>query len=192
MPSAIRTPGLSTAFLALALASASRAQAVDTASSPIMEPAKHATPSEPSRTSPARQRAHLISPTLSAALADTLPKYDPLAKTAPSESDQPKNGIIRLQKFIVKQPKPPALTERDVLTQQGKIEYMMKRHPGLKLAGGGIALEMYQEEVRLENLADLADSAKSTRNFGDSAGADAIARERTRLAYRPSGIGGGR
>lgn len=199
MPSGIRTPGLCTALLTLALSASSRAEttAAEPAPAPIAEPAKIAPAPEPSHPPTEARHEHLISAPLAAALAESLPKYDPLAKTTGlngDETGQSKNGIIRLKKFIVKQPKPPVFTQSQLLTPQGKIELMKKRHPGLKLGGalnGGIALLMYQEEERLENLADLADEVRDARNSGDSAGAATLAREHNSMAYRPSAIGGG-
>ena len=95
----------------------------------------------------------------------------------------------------MQEPKPPVFTERQLYTKKGLAELAMKRQPGLKFGNilgmnEGLALKMYAEQERLDNLAALADEANATRDHGDAAMAKAIEHERIRVMYRPSDIGG--
>ncbi len=75
------------------------------------------------------------------------------------EVDKPRNTIIRLPSYVVKEdkePKAPALKERDVLTTKAKIRIAYRDHPGLHFGNlpfftnDGIAAAMAAEEERLE------------------------------------------
>jgi hypothetical protein len=208
----MRTPGLITVFFALGLASAGRAQipvasSADPASSPVLEAAKPASTAPVANAPASIQHERLMSDKVAATLASSLPKYQPPKAAGANtdaespdlrEIDKPKNGIIRLPKFTVqkpKEPRPPVFRERELLTQKGLMALVMKRYPGLRLGNlfglnEGIALLMYEEQVRLDDLAEFADQAGNARNAGDLAAANAILSERTRIAYRPSDIGG--
>ena len=215
MPSSNRTSWLITAFFALGLASAGQAQTTTPAAdSPAAEPAPAPNPvvkpvkiptSKPRDPTPSYLRhPRVMSSTVAGALANSMPKYDPPKPLAPKpeeespdlrDTDKPKNTIVRLPTYVVKEEKPPIFTERQMHTKKELAEIAMKRYAGLRFGNvfglnEPIALLMYQEQERLDNMAELAEDAKNARNSGDSAGADSIARERDRAYYRPSDIGG--
>ncbi|MCX6954048.1 MAG: hypothetical protein NTV51_18010 [Verrucomicrobia bacterium] len=111
------------------------------------------------------------------------------------EADKPKNGIVRLPKYVVQEQRPAVLTERDINTKKGLRDVAMRRYisdadralnrftiplfaawsPG---SGNGSATEqraltMYAEDERLKNMADLADNANMIMKSDRAAGATA-------------------
>jgi hypothetical protein len=206
MPDSIRTPRLITALFALALACAGRAQtsptpAADPAVSPVVDPAKAASSPD---TPAAPKHERVMSNAVAATLADGMPKYNPPPK-APEpkpeeeqadlrETDKPRNRIIRLPKYVVKEPKPPVFSDRQLQGKSGMTELGLKANPGLHVGNfGGLnrptALLMYEEQERLKNMADLNKDAKDAKNSGDSTAADYILKENNRANYRPSDFG---
>jgi hypothetical protein len=170
----------------------------------LAEPAKSTATAESGGNSTPSKREHAVLSDVAATLASMLPKYNPPAKPGEEpadlrEIDKPKNGIIRLPKYEVrvsKEPKPMVFTESELLTGKGMAEIAMKRNPGLRIGNifgwnTGIAIMMYQEQLRLDNMAEMANVASNARNSGDASGADAILLETNRAYYRPSDIGGG-
>jgi hypothetical protein len=124
------------------------------------------------------------------ALVDSMPKYappkpddGPLASDTSTETDQPKNGIIRLPKYQVFQERSPVFTERNSYTQKGLEELAIKRYlsdwdtkvldrwsiPFLTMSAGARALQMYSEDERLANIKDLNDEAYIISATGDPA-----------------------
>ena len=74
-----------------------------------------------------------LSKRLSSELAATLPKYDPAVANRSAEPgrlprDQPRNGILRLPDYIVREPKVP--DEKQVLTEKGKDIAAMNTYLG--------------------------------------------------------------
>ena len=140
---------------------------------------------------------------VAATLAAGMPKYHPPKPVEPKpeedepdlrETDKPRNAIIRLPKYVVTEPKPPVFRERDLHTKSEMADFGLQRHAGLKFGNLGganqpIALLMYQEQERLDNMADLKDDARTAQRSGDSAAADHILRESTRTYLRPSDFG---
>ncbi len=129
-------------------------------------------------TTPRRHRA--ISPDVAAQLSAATPKFTPPAPKPPPraeeeeadlrEIDKPKNGIIRLPKYIVREPTPPVLTERAVNTKKGLQDLAMKRYVSegyralnrfyLPLFGSSMenyAMQRYWEEERLGTMSELND-----------------------------------
>src|SRR4051812_22493734 len=183
----------STAFAIAALSSVGHAQALTSqpsasASSPILAPAteKAPPPSGPKRTRP-------ISSEAAAALAAASPKYTPAPpKPEPKpeseqvdmrDVDKPKNGIVRLPKYIVQEAKPPVFRERDINTQKGLTDIAMRRYISdadralnrftLPLFGSSMqarALAMYAEDERLKNMSDLNDAAAAASKSDAAAG----------------------
>jgi hypothetical protein len=191
---------LLTAFVVFGLAASGRLLAADTAptapantgTSVFTDPAKStinadapATTPRPAR--PRRDRA--ISGDLAAALSSTLPKYDPpkpVEKKPVDESvdlrevDKPKNGIVRLADYIVRETRPPVFRDRELATDKAALA--MKRNAGLRVgnifgSNDAIALQMYQEQERLDNMAELTDDARTARRAGDKAAADFISKQ---------------
>ena len=183
-------------------------------------------------TAPRRSRA--ISGDVAAMLAHSMPKFTPAPPAPPPptaaelakqkaddeaeaadlrDSEKPKNGIVRLPKYVVQEQRPAVLKERDISTKKGLREIAMRRYisdadralnrfsiplfsswsPG---SGNGSsteqrALTMYAEDERLKNMADLADNAnmimKSDRASG-SAAKDAV--QKTYMRSSEFGYGG--
>jgi hypothetical protein len=206
MRCALHFPSLLPAVLALGCATASWAQAPSASAlstTPAVEPAEPATPVT-SDAAPAKpKRARAMSNEVAASLAPWMPKYSPPKPIEPKPEDEaadlrdidkPRNGIIRLPKYVVSEPKPPVFRDRDLHTKEEMADLALRRHPGLK-AGNllglnqPVALLMYQEQERLDNMADLKDEAKTAKRSGDSAAADYITRETARTYLRPSDFG---
>lgn len=112
-------------------------------------------------------RTRAISPATAAQLAAAVPKFEspppsPVA-TPPAESavdlrevDRPRNTIVRLPSYLVREEKPVILTERELQTPRARLQLALKKYPGLRLGSfwifrnDGIALAMLAEEERLE------------------------------------------
>jgi hypothetical protein len=150
---------------------------------------------------PATTRPRETSPETAAKIIFTLPKYSapPEAEAkkteeAPDlrETDKPRNGIVRLPKYLVQEPKVPAFKDRELLTTQGKIDLAYKRHPGLRLGSlgflnnNGPALMMLEEERRLERKAEMEDLYGLYQYSDPKAGA-AVKRETSTTFIRHDG-----
>ena len=136
-------------------------------SPPPKDPAVVAAP-PPSSAKPSTVRA--ISSQVADLLAAHAPKYTP-PEPAPAKSpetelppvDQPRNGIIRLSPYVVRERRPPELKERDLLTAKGKLDLALRRHPGLRLGAFGPlnnhawAGAMIEEELALERRQEMLD-----------------------------------
>ena len=147
---------------------------------------------------PVRERA--ISPAVAAALAAAMPKYTPPPpKPAPvpeeelpdlRETDKPKNTIVRLPKFVVRDAKPPVFRDRDLNTKQGLARIAMRRYlteadrvlnrftiplfSPISTNGGTSneerALAMYAEDERLKNMSEVADQTNMLLRSNNPAG----------------------
>jgi len=124
-----------------------------------------------------------VSPELASVLATGNPKYDPpkpadpAAETAEApdarDIDKPKNEIKRLPSYVVRAPKPIVFRDRDLFTQDGQVALSMTRNPGLgffpfSALNAPIAAQMFQDKERLDNISDLADTARTMSLGGDS------------------------
>lgn len=136
-------------------------------------------PSAPaSSAEPVRERA--LSPAMSAALAERMPRYNPPPpprEPTPEEiaAAQPKNQIIRLPQMVVEGQRPPVFTDRDIHTKQGMAAMAVNRYLSeldrgvlnrytLPLFGQSQeqrALAAYAEEERLRNMNAAADRAEA-------------------------------
>lgn len=199
------------------------------------------TPAEPSDSATAQKRSRAISGDVATMLAQTMPKFTPpppapppltpvelaqkkadeaAAAAAEAEADlrdrdKPKNGIIRLPKYVVQEQRPVIFTEREINTKKGLREIAMRRYISdadralnrftLPLFGGGgwspgsgqgsaseeRALAMYAEDERLKNMADLADNTNMIMRSDPNAGATAKdAAQKTFLRSSQFGYGG--
>jgi hypothetical protein len=132
-----------------------------------------------------------ISPAIAGKLAGASPKFTPPPQgvsrspepgTDLREIDKPRNGIIRLPNYIVREEKTPAvkhLEERDILTAKGRLDFVMRRHPGLHVGNlfglnDGVALAMAAEQERLERKQETYDLV-SLLPVGEAKKAKAIA-----------------
>lgn len=156
---------------------------------------------------PPAGREHIVSDETASHVTSGLPKYAPHppepAKPGTEspdlrETDKPKNSIPRLPMYMVTRPREPRLPvfrERQFLTPKGLLELALKRQPGLKFGNlfglnNGIALAMYAEQERLDDLAEFKASVASARDAGETTEADALERQQVRFAYRASIPGG--
>lgn len=131
---------------------------------------------------PARPRA--ISPEVAAMLKTNMPKFAPAPpkpETAEKtddaqsqyENEKPQNGIVRLPKMVVREPRPVIFTERAIYTKKGLAELAFKRYiseadralnrftiPFFGISAEARALQMYAEDERLRNMSDMRDAAR--------------------------------
>lgn len=182
---------------------APRTETAAAATSPILAP-----PAETAPAAPAQKRTRAISSEVAAALAAASPKYSPPPpKPEPKpeseqvdlrDVDKPKNGIVRLPKYIVQEPKPPVFTERAINTRKGLTDIAVRRYISdadralnrftLPLFGTSAeqrALAMYAEDERLKNMSDLQDNANAASKSDPAAGAY-IRREAQKTYLRTS------
>lgn len=199
-------------FLPVSIAQSAAAPAT----SPILTPSRVETPASPASSSssssaPASRRNRAISGDVAAALAAASPKYSPPPpKPEPTpveeqpdlrELDKPKNGIVRLPKYIVQEPKPPVFTERSIHTEKGLTDIAMRRYisdadralnrftlPLFGTSKEARALAMYAEDERLRNMAELEDAA-ITASKSDAAAGTYIRKEAQKTYLRSSDFG---
>lgn len=143
-----------------------------------------ARPTPPATETPApaatENRERALSPALSAALAERMPRYNPPPpprEPTPEEvaASQPKNQIIRLPEVVVEGRRPPVFTDRDLHTKDGLAAMAVNRYLSeldrgvlnrytLPLFGQSQeqrALAAYAEEERLRNMATASDRAEA-------------------------------
>lgn len=149
------------------------------ADQPATAPAAAAQP-QPATPAPRPKRDRPISDNLAASLAASMPKYNPPPKPKPEdedvdlrEVDKPKNSIIRLPKYTVREQKPPVFRERDIYSSQSQTDLALRRYAGLQFGpfsnlNRPVGLAMYQEQQRLNDMAELKDTAR-TVGTGDKA-----------------------
>jgi hypothetical protein len=180
---------------------------VTPANSPVLAP------SEAERAPPpaAPKRPRAMSAGVAAALAAASPKYTPPPpKPEPTpehemvdmrDIDKPKNKIIRLPEYIVREPKPPVFTEREISTEKGLTDIAVRRYISdldhalnrftLPLFGSSKearALAMYAEDERLRNMSELEATAQDVSQSDAEAGTY-IRRETERTFMRTSDFG---
>jgi hypothetical protein len=137
-----------------------------------------ATPPPPPTT---YKRERAISSEVAASLAAAMPKYNPPKPPPPKpvelppdlrETDKPKNGIVRLPNYVVRESKSPVFRERDINTQQGLANIAKQRYltetdralspftiPLFGTSPEQRAMAMYAEDERLKNIGELNDAA---------------------------------
>ncbi len=128
-----------------------------------------------------------VSPGVAAALSMGAPRYSP-PTPAPSPTpevedmkdvDKPKNGIIRLPKYVVHESRPPIFRNRDLFTADGMLDLTLKRHGGLMFGNilglnslnkpGSPGYQMMVDDERKDNMDDLRDTAHAMAQGGDFA-----------------------
>lgn len=141
----------------------------DTPATAAERPAMVATRATPNTAAEPNQahRPRAVSPATAAQLAAAVAKLEPpppsAVATPPAnpaidlrEVDRPRNTIIRLPSYLVREEKAVFLSEREVQTPRARLQLALKKHPGLRLGSfwifrnDGIALAMLAEEERLE------------------------------------------
>jgi len=158
---------------------------------PIVTSAGAETP--PAAAAPGAPRRHrVISSDIAAQLSAATPKYTPPPpKPAVTEEeepdlrdiDKPKNGIIRLPKYVVHEKPPPMLTERAVYTKSGLSDLAKKRYltegyralnrftlPLFGVSAETQAMMLYEEDERLQNISALTEDARMVSASDKAAG----------------------
>ena len=140
----------------------------------------------PEKEATALSNKRAVSKNVAAALAARMPKYnppEPEPEPEPEEEenseqldmreiDRPRNKIIRLPEYVVREDKPPVFRERDIYTDQGLGELAMKRYlsesvralnrftlPLIGMSPEAYALLLYREDERLKYISDLNETA---------------------------------
>ena len=175
--------------------------------SSVVLAAKAPEPAPPRAASDESGRA--VSARVAADIGEGMPKYAPPTPTpvVPADSpemrdiDKPKNQIPRLPKYVVRESRPLVFRNRDLYTTEGLVNLSFKNHPGLGFGNilglnSAAALQMYQDDQRLDAMSDLADEAHAMARGGDKAESDYILKESQETYMRPidetwSGPGGG-
>jgi hypothetical protein len=145
------------------------------------------------------EKTRTVSSGVAAALSMGMPKFSPPTPTpVPTpepddikDIDRPKNGIVRLPKYMVRESRPPIFRQRDLYTDTGLIDLYFKAHPGFKFGNilglnAAPAHEAYLDDQRQDNMADLADTAHAMAQGGDAAGASYIL-EQSQSTYMRGG-----
>jgi len=132
----------------------------------------------------------VVSASLAAALADTMPAYNPPEpepeKTAEEIAEyERKNNIIRLPRVVVEGERPPIFTEREVNTDEGLAEIAVERYfdgaaralntvaiPILGQSNEALAMAMWEEDERLRQMRDFNDRADMEEALGEEEDAD--------------------
>ncbi len=158
------------------------AAATLTAAVPAQTPPATAPAATPEPTPPARKRERAISGDVAASLAAAMPKYSPPKPAPPPtpveqqpdlrETDKPRNTIVRLPDYVVREAKPPVFRERDINTQQGLVNLARNRYvsetfkalnfsnvPFLSSLTDAYAMARYAEDERLKTIAELNEAA---------------------------------
>jgi hypothetical protein len=137
-------------------------------------------PAAPSAVS-AEKRERLISASLAAQLADGAPRYSPPPPPSPRPApevderdlDKPRNEIIRLPSKLVREKRPEVFTEKELTSSKGRTDLGFKAHPGLGIGNlfglnAPVAADMAAEQERLDDIRDLAETARAIDGGGDS------------------------
>jgi len=209
MGKSLRISAIVPALCALGLAQLGRAEGTPPPAEDTTTPVLKATavPTEtaptPAPKAPAPKHERQMSNAVASFLSDGAPKYNPPPKEPEKseedqpdlrETDKPKNRIVRLPKYVVKEPPPPVFSDHELRSREERTRLAMTQNFGLHMGNMGglnepIALFMYEEQQRLRDQAQLKDQAKNASNSGDTSAADYISKQTNRATYRPSDFG---
>ena len=167
-------------------------------------PATSSTPATPDAAAPTPpKRPRAVSSEVAAILATGMPKYNPPtppvekkeAESDATDTDKPKNGIVRLPSVVVQARRTPVFRESDLYNEKGLSKLGMQKYSGLDIPLIGflnrpIALEMYREDQRLTDIDELRKEASDVKQAGDAAGSDYIRRTAAETFARRSDFGG--
>jgi hypothetical protein len=159
-----------------------------------MTPGPDTPPQTPTKVlAPTPRRERMASDDLSSALSAGI-KYNPPPKPKPEDQkddvdlrdvDKPRNGIIRLPKYMVEGERPPVFSNRNVYTSRGLADLAKRRYFSnfdrnflnrYSIFGSNDerALQMYADEERLSNMADTNERIYLYRQSGDNAAANQL------------------
>lgn len=144
---------------------------------------------------PQPEHARAVSPETAARLAALAPKFsDPAKPTAPKtdieELDKPRNGIIRLPRYIVQEPREHLPSPYQAMTPKAKLELARKLSPGLAIGSlpflnnDGVALEILEENMRVARAHEASDLL--SLSGGKAATTDRATRELIRDVQHPT------
>jgi len=119
-----------------------------------------------------------------------------------STGDRPKNKIIRLPRYVVYGQRPAVFRERDIYTRQGLAALAMKRYlssldrnvlnrftlPLIGTSAEARAMQIYEEQARLQNIADFQSAAADAERAGDKQEADYLRRTTNDTYLRTGGM----
>jgi len=149
----------------IVLAGIVRAAEVAPSASPVTPPRSGSIESTTSSDQTAPPAKRVLSPDTAAKLAAASPKFVPATvEPTPGESplspvarepDKPRNGIVRLPRFVVEEPKLHVPDSMQVLTPKGRVDLAFKRRPGLRMVpfawmNTRIATEMLEDDLQWE------------------------------------------
>lgn len=156
------------------------------------------------------KRGRVVSEGVAAALAAGMPKYDPPKPVEPKneedlpdlrEIDKPRNQIIRLPDYVVREKRPPVFRERDINTAKGLAALAKKRYfsetaqalnrftiPLFGMGQEAYASMMLAEQERLDNMASLKSTAADLKALSEGQG-DTVSREVDRAYIRTDDFG---
>ena len=117
-------------------------------------------------------------------------------------ADQPKNKIIRLPKYVVEGDRPPVFRESDIYTKKGLAMLAMDRYlssfdrnvlnrftiPFFGISAADRATQMYYEDQRLKDMADVKTQAANAAAAGESAESKYLLKESNRTFIRSGGM----
>jgi hypothetical protein len=186
-------------------------QPVGDAANPILARPGTAKPNATEPVVPAR-RSRAISSDVASQLSTSFPKFTPPPPAPPKpdpvpaqpeeevdarDIDKPRNGIIRLPKYIVREPPPPIFKEREVNTKKGLEAIAMKRYltetdrvlnrltlPLFGSSAEARAMAMYAEDERLKNMSDMREQTRMMM-LTDPAAAKTIKQQADSTFNRP-------
>jgi hypothetical protein len=127
------------------------------------------------------------------ALTDALPKYRPprtstevVSTDATSDREpflalpEPKNGIVRLPRVVVEGERPPVFSEREIHTDKGFSELLIKRYftdvglmlnrvrlPFFGMSKEAYAMMLWREDERLRLLREYGEEAQISELLGE-------------------------
>lgn len=120
----------------------------------------------------------------------------------PAAEGQPRNKIIRLPKVVVEANRSPVFRDKDINTKKGLSKIAAKKYistldksllnrftiPLIGMTPEQRALQMYEEQERLDNIQDLKEQANNAARAGESSEAKALRREVDRTYIRSGGM----
>ncbi len=156
------------------------------------------------------KRGRVVSEGVAAALAAGMPKYNPPKPVEPKseedlpdlrEIDKPRNQIIRLPDYVVREKRPPVFRERDINTARGLAALAKKRYfsetaqalnrftiPLFGMGQEAYASMMLADQERLDNMASLKSTAADLKTLSEGQG-DTVSREVDRAYIRTDDFG---
>jgi len=173
----------------LTMATLPMALPAQTATPPAIAAPTATTDDNQPTTTPKKQRA--ISSDLSKSLSAGI-KYNPPPPPKPEaelvdqrEVDKPRNGIIRLPKYVVEGTRPPVFNDRNLYSKAMLRRLAYQKYISsfsrdvlnkyrLPLIGGGVdtyAMMQYEADERQRNMAEMEDKIAMYRVSGDDASA---------------------